>query len=153
MPGADEYHELHSSTSHHERTYPLSSQECQEQMNTISFIPAPATTREIAGLTTCGVIFYYNYSSTVNGLSSWLIPSNTHMAPMVLISFHQSLPDVAIILLTPVCGNHFAIPFCIRMHSSSDTCNDLWHTLLMNLMTSLQYQSCQMNKRVKRLRN
>jgi hypothetical protein len=33
--------------SHHEKTYVLSSQECQEQMNTISFIPAPATMREL----------------------------------------------------------------------------------------------------------
>src|ERR1700709_2047051 len=47
MPGADEHHELHSSSSHHERTYSLSSQECQEQMNTMSFIPAPATMREL----------------------------------------------------------------------------------------------------------
>src|ERR1700710_417156 len=50
MPGADQHHQLHSSSSHHERTYKLSSQECQEQINTISFIPAPATMRE---LTSC----------------------------------------------------------------------------------------------------
>jgi hypothetical protein len=47
MPGADQHHELHSSSSHHERTYSLSSQECQEQINTMSFIPAPATMREL----------------------------------------------------------------------------------------------------------
>jgi hypothetical protein len=50
MPGADQHHQLHSSSSHHERAYLLSSQECQEQINTISFIPAPATMRE---LTSC----------------------------------------------------------------------------------------------------
>jgi hypothetical protein len=50
MPGADQHHQLHSSSSHHERTYLLSRQECQEQTNTISFIPAPATRRE---LTSC----------------------------------------------------------------------------------------------------
>jgi hypothetical protein len=47
MPGADQHHQLQSSSSHHEKTYILSSQECQEQINTISFIPAPATMREL----------------------------------------------------------------------------------------------------------
>jgi hypothetical protein len=47
MPGADQHHQLQSSSSHHEKTYLLSSQECQEQINTISFIPAPATMREL----------------------------------------------------------------------------------------------------------
>jgi hypothetical protein len=47
MPGADQDHELHSSSSHHRRTYSLSSQECQEQIKNMSFIPAPATTREL----------------------------------------------------------------------------------------------------------
>jgi hypothetical protein len=47
MPGADQHHELHLSSRHHERTYKLSSQECQEQMKTISFIPAPDTMREL----------------------------------------------------------------------------------------------------------
>src|ERR1700709_825145 len=47
MPGADQHHQLHSSSSHHERTYFLSSQGCQEQINTISSIPAPATMREL----------------------------------------------------------------------------------------------------------
>jgi hypothetical protein len=47
MPGADQHHQLHSSSSHHERTYPLSHQECQEQINTIRFIPAPATMGEL----------------------------------------------------------------------------------------------------------
>jgi hypothetical protein len=50
MPGADQDHQLHSSSSNHERTYLLSSQECQEEIKTISFIPAPATMRE---LTSC----------------------------------------------------------------------------------------------------
>jgi hypothetical protein len=49
MPGTDEHHELHSSSSHQERTYQLSNQESQEQMNTMSFIPAPATMRELTG--------------------------------------------------------------------------------------------------------
>jgi hypothetical protein len=43
MSGANQHHQLHSSCSHHERTYILSSQECQEQNYTISFILAPAT--------------------------------------------------------------------------------------------------------------
>jgi hypothetical protein len=47
MPGADQHHQVHSSSSHHERTYLLSSHECQEQINTIRFIPAPATMREL----------------------------------------------------------------------------------------------------------
>jgi hypothetical protein len=47
MPGADQDHQLLSSSSHHERTYSLSSQECQEQIKTKSFIPAPATMREL----------------------------------------------------------------------------------------------------------
>jgi hypothetical protein len=47
MPGGDQHHQLHSSSSHQERTYILSSQECQEQINTIRFIPAPATMREL----------------------------------------------------------------------------------------------------------
>jgi hypothetical protein len=47
MPGADQHHQLDSSSSHHERTYQLSSQEYQEQINTMSFIPAPATMREL----------------------------------------------------------------------------------------------------------
>jgi hypothetical protein len=50
MAGADQHHQLQSSSSHHERTYFLSSQECQEQINTISFIPASATIRQ---LTSC----------------------------------------------------------------------------------------------------
>jgi hypothetical protein len=50
MPGADQHHQLHSSSSHHERTYILSSQECEEQIMTISFIPAPAT---MSQLTSC----------------------------------------------------------------------------------------------------
>jgi hypothetical protein len=47
MPGADQHHQLQFSSSHHERTYLLSIQECQEQINTISFNSAPATMREL----------------------------------------------------------------------------------------------------------
>jgi hypothetical protein len=47
MPGADQNHQLHSNSSHHERTYKLSSQESHDQMKTISFIPAPVTRREL----------------------------------------------------------------------------------------------------------
>jgi hypothetical protein len=47
MQGADQHHQLHSSSSYHERTYSLLSQECQKQINTISFIPAAATMREL----------------------------------------------------------------------------------------------------------
>jgi hypothetical protein len=47
MPGVHQHHQFHSSTSHYERTYKLSSQEYQEQINTISFNPAPATIREL----------------------------------------------------------------------------------------------------------
>jgi hypothetical protein len=50
MPGVDQHHQLHSSSSLHERTYQLSSQECQEQINTISCTPAPAFMGE---LTSC----------------------------------------------------------------------------------------------------
>src|ERR1700704_6286641 len=47
MPGADQDHQVHSRSSHHERTYFLSSQECQEQIKTISFIAGPVTMREL----------------------------------------------------------------------------------------------------------
>src|ERR1700709_2514760 len=47
MTGADQHHQLHSSSSHHERTYHLSSQECHEQINTISFIPAHERTYQL----------------------------------------------------------------------------------------------------------
>jgi hypothetical protein len=47
MPEADQDHQLHSSSSHHERTYQLSSHECQGQINTISYIPAQATMKEL----------------------------------------------------------------------------------------------------------
>src|SRR6266436_4278557 len=39
--------QLHSSSSHHERTYPLSRQEWCKGIKTVSFIPAPATMREL----------------------------------------------------------------------------------------------------------
>jgi hypothetical protein len=47
LPGSDQHHQLHFSSSHHERTYCLSSQQCQEQINIISIIPAPGTMREL----------------------------------------------------------------------------------------------------------
>jgi hypothetical protein len=48
MPAAYQLdHQLHSSSSHHERTYQLSRQECQEQIKTINFIPTPASMREL----------------------------------------------------------------------------------------------------------
>jgi hypothetical protein len=47
---ADWHCQLHSNTNHHERTYQLSSQECQEQINTINFILGLATIRK---LTSC----------------------------------------------------------------------------------------------------
>src|SRR5882757_1861459 len=50
MPQGHQYCQLHSSCSHHERTYPLSRQECHRDINTVSFIPAVATMR---GLTSC----------------------------------------------------------------------------------------------------
>src|SRR5258707_5610385 len=39
--------QLHSSSSHHERTYPLSRQEWCKGIKTVSFIPAPATLKEL----------------------------------------------------------------------------------------------------------
>src|SRR5437588_11492066 len=39
--------QLHSSSSHHERTYTLSRQEWCKGIKTVSFIPAPATMREL----------------------------------------------------------------------------------------------------------
>jgi hypothetical protein len=47
MPGADQHHQLHSRSSHDKSTYLLLSQEYQEQINIISFIPAPATIRKL----------------------------------------------------------------------------------------------------------
>src|ERR1700710_183923 len=127
MPGADQHHQVHSSSSHHERTYSLSSQECQEQINTISFIPAPATMRE---LTNCqakngrrisvhdvpipnfatvkrswhtapptepplqdSLPVESHFTTIIHGLlmlfhlGQYVV--NTHMAPMILISFYQ----------------------------------------------------------------
>jgi hypothetical protein len=52
MPGADQHHQLHFSSSFPQRTYELSSQECQQKINNISFNPAPASMRE---LTRCQV--------------------------------------------------------------------------------------------------
>ena len=39
--------QLHYSSSNHERTYRLSSQQCPKRIKTVSFIPAPATIREL----------------------------------------------------------------------------------------------------------
>src|SRR5882757_9253257 len=39
--------QLHSSSSHHERTYSLSRQEWCKGIKNVSFIPAPATMREL----------------------------------------------------------------------------------------------------------
>src|ERR1700710_1916590 len=50
MPQAHEDSQLHSSSSHHDRTHLLSSQGCHKHMKTVSFIPAPATMTE---LTSC----------------------------------------------------------------------------------------------------
>jgi len=47
MPQEHQDCQLHSSSSHHERTYHLSSQECPKSTMTVSFIPAPATIREL----------------------------------------------------------------------------------------------------------
>jgi len=50
MPQEHQDCQLYSSSSHHEETYQLSSQECHKSIKTVSFIPAPATMRE---LTSC----------------------------------------------------------------------------------------------------
>jgi len=47
MPQEHQDCQIHSSSSHHERTYPLSSQECPKSINTVRFIPAPAIMREL----------------------------------------------------------------------------------------------------------
>jgi hypothetical protein len=47
MPQGHQDSQLHSSSSHHERTYSLSSQGCHKHIKTVSFIPAPATMREL----------------------------------------------------------------------------------------------------------
>jgi hypothetical protein len=47
MPQAHQDSQVHSSSSHHDRTYILSSQECQKQIETVRFIPAPASMIEL----------------------------------------------------------------------------------------------------------
>jgi hypothetical protein len=47
MPQAHQDGQLHSSSSHHNRTYPLSSPGCHKHIKTVSFIPAPATMTEL----------------------------------------------------------------------------------------------------------
>jgi len=50
MPHNHEGCQIHSSSSHHKRTYILSNQECPKSINTVSIAPAPAARRE---LTSC----------------------------------------------------------------------------------------------------
>jgi len=45
MPQEHQHYQIHSSSSHHERTYILSSQECPKSIKTVRFLPAPATMR------------------------------------------------------------------------------------------------------------
>ena len=47
MPQVHQHSQLHSSSSHHQTTYSLSRQECPKCINTVSFIPAPATIRQL----------------------------------------------------------------------------------------------------------
>jgi hypothetical protein len=47
MPQAHQDSQLHSSSSHHDRTYSLSSQGCHQHIKTVSFIPASATMTEL----------------------------------------------------------------------------------------------------------
>ena len=50
MPPEHQDCQLYPSSSHHKRTYSLSRQECHKSIKTVSFIPAPATMKE---LTSC----------------------------------------------------------------------------------------------------
>jgi hypothetical protein len=50
MSGADQYYQLHASSNHYKRTYQLSSQECQEHINTVSFTPAPGIVKKTYSL-------------------------------------------------------------------------------------------------------
>jgi len=50
MPPVHQHSQLHSSSSHHQTTYCLSRQKCPKCINTVSFISAPATIRQ---LTSC----------------------------------------------------------------------------------------------------
>ena len=78
MPGGDQDHQLQSSSSHHERTYILSSQECQEQIKTISFIPSPATMTE---LTHCQVNDPTSISNVHNESNFVTVKKSCHTAP------------------------------------------------------------------------
>src|ERR1700709_1233121 len=78
MPGADHDHQLHSRSSHHDRTYSLSSQESQEQIKTISFIPGPATMRE---LTHCQVNDPTSISNVHNEPNFVTVKKSCHTAP------------------------------------------------------------------------
>jgi hypothetical protein len=44
MPEGNQDSQLHSSSSHHERTYMLSSHACRKHSKTVSFNPTPVTT-------------------------------------------------------------------------------------------------------------
>jgi hypothetical protein len=69
MPQAHQDSQLHSSSSHHDRTYLLSSQGCHKHIKTVSFIPAPATMTE---LTHCQGMDYQAYQdSQLNSSSSY----------------------------------------------------------------------------------
>jgi hypothetical protein len=47
MPQAHQDNQVHSCSSHHDRTYILLSQGCHKHINTIRFNPAPATMTEL----------------------------------------------------------------------------------------------------------
>ena len=47
MPQEHKHCQIHSSSSHHDSTYSLWSQECPKSIKTVRFIPAPATMREL----------------------------------------------------------------------------------------------------------
>jgi hypothetical protein len=91
MPGADQHHQLHASSSHHERTYFLSSQECQEQINIISFIPAPATMRELTN-------YEAKNATSISDVHNVPIPNfvtvkmSWHNAPITEPPLQDSLP-------------------------------------------------------------
>jgi hypothetical protein len=97
MPGADQHHQLDSSSSHQERTYILSRQECQEQINTIRFIPASATMRELTSLLS------QEYQEQINTIS--LIPAPATMRELTNCqgknARSRSTPSTSFQLLQP----------------------------------------------------
>jgi hypothetical protein len=78
MPQAHQDSQLHSNTSHHERTYSLSRQGCHKHIKTVSFIPAPATMRELT-------IYYQGKDATSTSRQS---------APFQLQPPQENLPTV-----------------------------------------------------------